>query len=251
VKRAIFATLIASAAALFAPGGHTAEVRVLTNPAYRPVLDALVPAWERASGNSVRVEQAIPADLLQRIASGVGFDIAVANASTIGRLEMEGKVVATAPVAAVGISLAVRSDAPRPDIASVAAFKETMLRARSVSLPDPGAPTSSGNYMLKVFARLGITAAMTPKLVIVRGGSAAEPVASGKAELALQQASELFDWEGVTVVGPIPAELQSRTAYLAGLSPQASESARSLHALLSGPEARAFLQAKPKGVEAP
>ena len=46
---------------------------------------------------------------------------------------------------------------------------------------------------------------------------------------------------GVVVVGLIPAEVQNRTVYVAGLSPPAGEAARALVQALTGPETRAIL----------
>ena len=41
--------------------------------------------------------------------------------------------------------------------------------------------------MVKLFEQMGIHAAMQPELVLVQGGLAADRVASGEAELAIQQ----------------------------------------------------------------
>ena len=251
MRKPIFAVLVMGGAALSASRSEAADVRVLTNPAYRPVLDALAPQWEKQTGHHVVIIQAIPADLLKRITGGETFDIAVANPPTVTRLKQDGKVDTVETVAAVGISIAIRSGSSKPDISTVPAFKAALLAAPSLSMADPSASSSSGNYMMQVFDKLGITADMKPKLVIVYGGSAGEPVSLGKAEMAVQQASELFDWANVDVIGPIPPELQSRTLYLAGLSPTAGEPARSFYALLASAQARTLLESKPKGMEAP
>ena len=83
----------------------------------------------------------------------------------------------------------------------------------------------------------------------MQGGLAADRVASGEAELAIQQRSELIGLPGVAVVGLIPAEVQNRTVYVAALSPEAGEPARALVAALTGPETSAILVQR--GMSAP
>ena len=56
--------------------------------------------------------------------------------------------------------------------------------------------------------------------------------------------------QGVTLVGPLPKEIQSTTIYAAGLSATVKdkEAANSLIAYMSGPDAAALL--KSKGMDA-
>jgi molybdate transport system substrate-binding protein len=96
------------------------------------------------------------------------------------------------PLAKVGVGVAVAQNAPSPDIGSVEGLRRTLLAARAVAYIDPASGGTSGIYVAKMFERLGIAAEMKPKSVLVRGGLSAEKVANGEAEIALQQASELY-----------------------------------------------------------
>jgi len=237
------------AAVLLASPARAAEIRVLTAGAFRSVLEAVVPGFEQRTGHHVVIETDTAGGVAHRIERGQAFDLAVVTPPTAEKPARDGKLTAVAPVAAVDIGVAARADTPKPDISTVPAFKQALLNARAVALVDPAAGGSSGIYMVKLFEQMGIADAMRPKLVLVQGGLAAARVASGEAELAVQQRSELLGVPGVVVVGLIPAEVQNRTVYVAGLSPAADDAARALLATLTGPETKPVLAAK--GMSAP
>ena len=74
---------------------------------------------------------------------------------------------------------------------------------------------------------------------------------SGEAELGLQQMSEIVSASGVTVVGPLPAEVQNYTVYAAGIGTNAPSpaAAEALIAWLKRPAMAPILQAK--GMQSP
>jgi molybdate transport system substrate-binding protein len=87
--------------------------------------------------------------------------------------------------------------------------------------------------------------------VLVPGGLTAQKLVTGEADIALQQISELMVVPGVTVLGPIPAEVQNYTVYGGGVGSAArdTEAARAFLAMLTGPEAQKVMQ--DKGMSAP
>ncbi len=233
---------------LAVPGlAAAADIRVLTSGAFRPVLDAFVPAFEQRSGNKVTLVTDTAGGVAGRIERGEAFDIAVLTPATVAEAQRDGKVILVTPIASVGIGLAVRQGAPKPDISSTAALKAALLAAPTVAMVDPASGATSGIYLAAMFEKLGIAAQMTPKLVLTQGGLSAEPVAEGKAVLALGQASELLAVRGASMVGPLPAELQSRTVYVAGMNPKAAEAPLILLAALAGQEMQAVLKDKGMG----
>ena len=92
-------------------------------------------------------------------------------------------------------------------------LKQSLLAARSVGYIDPASGGSSGIYLAKLFEKLGIADQLKPKSVLVKGGLVAEKIASGGAEIGMQQMSELLVVPGVVVVGPIPLDVQHYTIY--------------------------------------
>lgn len=239
--------LLALCVALSAAPALAADIHVLTSGAFKPVLDAFLPAFEQRTGNKVLVVNDTSGGVASRIARGDVFDLAVLTPATVADLQRDGRVILVTPIASAGIGVAVRKGAPKPDISTQAAFKAALLAAPSVAMVDPASGGSSGIYLSKLFEQMGIAAQMKPKLVLTQGGLSAEPVAEGKAALALGQASELLAVAGATVVGPLPAELQARTVYVASMNPKAAEAPLILLAALAGPEMQAILKAKGMG----
>src|SRR5204863_165604 len=115
----------------------------------------------------------------------------------------------------------------------------------------PAAGDTSGIYVAKLFQQLGIASQMQPKSVLVRGGLAAERVARGEAEIALQQASELRLVPSVKFAGMLPAEVQNWTVYAGALSPAArtKDAALSLMSVLSDPGLEPIL--RKRGLDTP
>ncbi len=166
-------------------------------------------------------------------------------------LAKEGKFVAgsRANLARVAVGVVVKDGTPKPDIGSVAAFKQALLAAKSVAYIDPAAGGSSGIYIAGLLDKLGIATEVKPKAKLIPGGVVAEHVAKGEAELGIHQISEILPVKGVTLVGPLPAEIQNYTVYAAGLGAQAKDgdAAKALLKTLTSPAAAEVL--KSKGME--
>jgi molybdate transport system substrate-binding protein len=175
----------------------------------------------------------------------------VLTPKAVDDLAKEGKFVAgsRANLARVAVGVVVKDGTPKPDIGSVAAFKQALLAAKSVAYIDPAAGGSSGIYVAGLLDKLGIAGEVKPKAKLIPGGAVAEHVAKGEAELGIHQISEILPVKGVTLVGPLPAEIQNYTVYAAGLGAQAKEgdAAKALLKTLTSPAAAEVL--KSKGME--
>jgi molybdate transport system substrate-binding protein len=225
-----------------------AEVKVLTAGAFKQVVLALVPDFEKQTGNKVVVDNDTAGGLKKRIEGGEVFDVAVITPAVIDDLAGAGKIAANSRVnlANVGIGVVVKEGAPKPDVSTVEAFKRALLAAKSVAYIDPASGGSSGIYIDKLLERLGIADQIRPKARLKNGGYVADLVASGEAELGLHQISEIIPVKGVALVGPLPNEIQNTTTYAAGLSASArdKDAAQTLIKMLSGPEAAVVLKSK-------
>ena len=232
-------------------GAAGAEIKVLSAGAFKQVLLALVPDFERTSGHKVTVENDTVGALTKRIEGGEVFDLAVLTPKAVDDLAKEGKFAAgsRANLARVGVGVVVKDGTPKPDISSLAAFKQALLAAKSVAYIDPAAGGSSGIYVAGLLDKLGVAADVKPKAKLIPGGAVAEHVAKGEAELGIHQISEILPVKGVTLVGPLPAEIQNYTVYAAGIGAHAKEgdAAKALIKALSGPAAAEVL--KSKGME--
>src|SRR5262245_16642521 len=233
-------------------GAAAAEVKVLTAGAFKQVLVALVPDFEKQTGHKVTVENDTIGALTKRIEGGEAFDLAVLTPAAVNGLTEKGKLVpgTRATLARVGVGVMVKAGAPQPDISSVDAFKRALIAAKSVAYIDPASGGSSGIYVSGLLDKLGIADQVKPKAKLKKGGYVADLIVSGEAELGIHQISEVVPVKEVTLVGPLPAEIQNYTIYAAGLGAGAkdAEAAKALIKALTAPAAAAVLQSK--GMEA-
>jgi molybdate transport system substrate-binding protein len=240
--------LLAGAVLLHAGPATSAEIKVLTAGAMKSVVLALQPGFEAASGHRLVVDNDTAGGLTRRIEAGEAFDTAIITPNAIDALTEKGKVVAGSRVAVakVGVGVAVKEGAPKPDLSSVDAFKRTLLSAATIAYIDPASGGSSGIYVAGLLKKLGIAEEIKPKERLQAGGYVAEKVAKGEAEIAIHQISEILPVKGATLAGPLPEEIQNYTVYAAGLSATASDpkAAQAWIDYLKGPAAAAAIESR-------
>src|SRR5512141_2869575 len=202
------------------PPASAAEIKVLTAGAYKQVVLALLPAFEKQTGNKVTVDNGTTGQLKQRIEGGEAFDLLVITPAVVDEMIKSGKLVAGSQVklASVGVGVVVKEGAPKPDISTVEKFKQALLAAKSAAYIDPASGGSSGIYVDKLLVKLGIADQIKPKAKLKKGGHVADLIVSGEAELGIHQISEIVEVKGAALVGPLPKEIQNTTTYAAGVS---------------------------------
>jgi molybdate transport system substrate-binding protein len=238
---------------LFASGNAiAADLKLLTAGAYKPAALELLAEFEKKTGHKVSVETGTAGALQKRVADGEYFDVVVIPpipmAPLLGNRIDESSVK---PLARAGIGVAVKQDAPLPDLSGVDSFKKALLGARAVAYVDPAAGGSSGIYLARLFEKLGIAEQIKGKAVLVPGGLVAERLVDGKADLALQQSSELMSVPGVQFAGPIPLDVQNYTLYSGAISAASANraAAEALMLALANPSNVPLL--KKKGLDGP
>jgi molybdate transport system substrate-binding protein len=241
---AIVITLLTTTAA--APA---AEINAFISTAIKAATDELVPPFERANGHTIRASYAPSGALIPRFERGEPVDVFLTDSTAIDMLIKQGKIVARTDLARVGIGIAVRKGAPKPDVSSAQALKQALLAAKSVGHASPAGGSITAAHIQDVFRRLGIAEQVTPKVKLAAGGPNGRVsvlVSSGEAEIGLQQASELMSNPEVEVIGMLPAELQQITIYSAGVTTSAreAEAANALIKALTAPSAAAVYKAK-------
>lgn len=217
-----------------------AQVKVLTSGGFAAPLHAALPEFEKSTGVSVTVilgksQGAGPDTIRAQLDRGVAADIVIMSREGLDDLIAAKKAVANSAIdlAKTPLGLAVKAGAPKPNISTVAAFKATLLRAKSITYPS----STTGIYMAtKLFPQLGIAAAMAPKST--NAGVAA--VAKGEAELAIQPVSEVLHVPGTDFVGTIPEAIQYISVFSAAqvATPNRNDQATQLIEFLASAKAR-------------
>ena len=224
---------------------HSAEVTVMSVLPLKPFLNEMGPQFERATGNRLTIKYDVSASLKRQIDADDTFDMAVLLPALIDDLLRQGKVAAGTKVnvSRAAVAVAIRNGAPKPDIGSTAALKDTLLNAKSIAYSSEG---GSGTYFKGLIERLGIAAAMSEKLKPLASIAVVPSVANGEAELAVISPPAILANPGVELVGLMPQELQQYVVYTAGISVAAKEAdaAKALLKYLTTPEAITVMKAK-------
>lgn len=148
--------------------------------------------------------------LAARIADGEPFDVIIATDEFLAETAATGLTQAAVPLASTGIGVAILSGGHRPDIGSIQALERTLIQARSVAYSRTGA---SGIYFASLLDQLGIAAAVNARATILPKGFTAEALIDGRADLAIQQTSELAAVSGAELLGELPPQVQQRTGF--------------------------------------
>jgi len=247
-RHVVFRILLVIAGASFlAASASAAEIKVMISGGFSAAYGKLVPEFERASGHKVititgpsmgETPQAIP----NRLARGENADVVIMVGYALGGLIAQGKVVPESRVdlAWSPIAMAVRKGASKPDIGTVESFKHALLAGKSIAYSD----SASGVYIsTEMFQRLGILDQVKDKARKIPAEPVAKVVARGEAEIGFQPVSELRPFEGIDIVGPIPAELQKVNVFAAGIAAGANEpeAGKALIAFLVSPAAKPII----------
>jgi len=230
---AVAMSIVASPAASFA------QVKVIISGGFSAAYNKLLPEFEKSSGVTVTTTTGGsqgngPNTIGNQLRRGVTADVVIMNRAGLNDLIAEHRIVVGTDrdLAQTYLGLAVRTGAPKPDIHSVDAFKQTLLHARSVALDS----STTGIYITtRLFPQLGIADEMSKKTTTSGAGS----VATGAAEISVQPISEQLPVKGIEIVGKIPDEVQYAAVFSVALVAGSNQldAARRLIAFLTSDQA--------------
>jgi len=188
----------------------------ISSMATRLLLADLADAWRQHGGSEVGFESVGGVDAARRIEAGEPFDLVVLAADAIDKLLASGRAVAGSRTDLVrsAVAVAVRAGAPRPDIGSEAALRQSLCATRSIGY----STGPSGVALLGLFERWGLAETLRERLVQAPPGvPVGALVARGEVELGFQQRSELMHLQGIELLGEMPAGTQILTIFSAAL----------------------------------
>ena len=195
-------------------------MNVLISGGFSGPYEQLVPEFERTTGIKVETGSGSsqgrgPQTIAAQLARGVPADVVILSREGLTQLIRAQRIAAGTDVdlARTPIGVAVRAEAPKPDVRSVEAFKQLALSARTVAVPS----STSGIFLIEeVFPRLGIAGRVNVKAT-PRGTDAAAMVASGEADIGLLPVSEIMHASGVELAGVIAEEIQLHQIFAAAI----------------------------------
>jgi molybdate transport system substrate-binding protein len=224
---------------------RAAELQVLAGGAMTSALRDIGAQFEAASGHKLVFRFGTTPELIKLATTGGPFDIGIVPREVYKDAAAQARFTPGQPteIARVGLGVAVRTGAPKPDIATADAMKAALLRAQSIATIPASA---AGAQVLATFDRLGIGEAMKAKTKAQSApAQIVEAVAKGDAELGVFLVNVLTA-PGLDLVGPFPAELQKEVIFAAALSADAreAEAAKAFLAFLMAPAATTVIKAK-------
>jgi molybdate transport system substrate-binding protein len=142
-----------------------------------------------------------------------------------------------------GIGIEVKAGAPKPDVSTVAAFKQALLKAKSIAYLQNGIESA---YLGELLRELGIADAIAPKLILPEADAVSTMTAKGEVELGLSITTQILTTPGVELVGPFPAEIQRYYAFAGAVSTtsHSPDAATALLKFLKGPAAIPVIRAQ-------
>jgi molybdate transport system substrate-binding protein len=228
---------------------QSAEIKAFITGAAKQSFATLVPEFERSTGHKLAATFDLPPMLIKKIEAGDPFDVIVLSYDVAGLIK-QGKVVADSRTVfgRVGVGVAVQKGAPKPDLSTAEAFKQSLLNAKTFATSGEG---SSGRYVASLIEKLGIADQVKSKIRSGGPGASAVMVSRGEVDFVVSGLPPLIGTPNIEWLGYLPEEINSWLVFSGGVGVQAKEpeAGRALLKFLTTPAAMAVFKAN--GLEPP
>lgn len=217
------------------------ELTLVAPGGIRTALQRLIPTFEKATGHKVVSTFISGGAAKSKTIDGELFDVPILQ-PPLDRVIASGNIVASseAPLAAVGVVVAIRSGAPRSDISHAEGVRRMLLAAPSIACPSAARGAACGVSFEATLAKLGIADAVAPKIKAAPSGwDSIKMLARGEVELGITFNSEIEADPRVDLLGPLPREISTPTGFIGFVHARskAPHAAAALIAFLRSPDA--------------
>jgi molybdate transport system substrate-binding protein len=219
--------ILANCLILFSPVSvSAAEIRFQCTDALESSMHELIPAFEKASGHSVKISVANAGTIAERVRKEDIADLAIVLPPQWESLRQEGRIDPSmrTVIGKVGIGVFIKKGAARPEITTTEAFKRSVLAARAIGVRDPAARSPVGTYVLALFERLGIAQQVKPKVILTMDRPY-DTVLQGRADLGFSTLAEIAATPEVELLGPLPSEIQNFNVFTTAVPVSGKETA--------------------------
>ena len=223
-------------------------IRVLSAAAVRQGLASLAESFGAETGTEVNLTFTTGPNIRERLETGTDVaDVIVAPDALIDALADKGRVLGegAAKLGGVEAGVAIKSGAPVPDISTADAVRAALRKAEVVVFNK----ASSGEFIAEMIAGLGVADEIAARVRRFEDGAEAMrflAAAEGDSALGFGQSTGLKIHEpmGITVIGPLPADIGKVTTYVAAPAPEAADpaQARALIAFLTNEAGREWFR---------
>jgi molybdate transport system substrate-binding protein len=202
-----------------------------------------LPQFQKVTGIAVTTSRGAsqgsdPNTIGAQLRRGAKPDIVIMSREGLDELIAEGKILPKSDkdLAQTPLGVAVHAGSRKPDISTVAAFKQALLQAKAVNYM-----STSGLYLKhEVFPKLGIANEVSGKtieaLITSEDGR--------RSEIGIQPVSEISNVPGIDFVGLVPSEIQFNSVFSTAivLGTTEGEAARQLIDYLKTDAAKAIIK---------
>lgn len=205
-----------------AKGLPAAEISVISTGAVGLGLNAAVAAFQKQSGDTVRVTYDAAPQIGKRIEGGEKFDVVITAPSMLDGFAAAGRLGdERVNIGRVGQGVFVRQGTAVPDVSTPDALKRAVLDADSLVFNR----ATGGMYIESLLKKMGVYDQIEKKTTRYAGSEVFDHVAKGRGkELGfggLTQIAE-FRGKGLQLAGALPSELQNYNPYAAATMRTAS-----------------------------
>jgi molybdate transport system substrate-binding protein len=233
--------MIAAILGLTLTSASAAELKVFGVAPVRTTVTALSSAYKQSSGADVTATL-VASDIVEKSLAGKTFDVRVLSTPEMDEQQKLGRIQASSrlKLARVGIGVAMRDGATKPDLSTPEKFKSAMLAAKSIAYRRIDESYLSGALAERILASAGILDTVRPKIKIMNLSASKAAIASGEIEFGFYNISEATGPAGVVLAGPVPAPLQLYSYFEAALTTNvaAVDEAKGFLTYIAGPNAK-------------